>query len=112
MKKFYTVFKIDTSFNEWDTDYKYVGANSKEDIIQHIREIFPDYVDIVTEDNIDFYSEEYMDDNLKIGDEKRFPWFSDEEFNNICTQEYRIEEVKNLYTDIPYIIVDSFGHIE
>lgn len=106
MKKYYQVFKIDTSFRDYEADYKYAGAESKEDLIQHIREIFPDDVDIVTEGDLEDYPDK------ELGDEIRFPWFSDKQFKDICTQKYRIERIKNLYTDKPYTVIDSFGYIE
>lgn len=83
-KKFYPVFRIDVCFSGYAMDYVLVGAESMDDLIAHIH-------DILTDDDLD-YGTASVDE--------------------LASETSRFEEVKNMYTDKPYTVLDSFSYYE
>lgn len=83
-KKFYSVFRIDICFTGYAMHYILVGAQSVDDLIAHIH-------DFLTDDDLD-YGTESVDE--------------------LALETSRFEEVKNMYTDKPYIVLDSFSYYE
>lgn len=83
-KKFYPVFRIDVCFTGYAMDYVLVGAESLDDLIAHIH-------DILTDDDID-YGTASVDE--------------------LASETSRFEEVKNMYTDKPYTVLDSYSYYE
>lgn len=83
----YKVFCIDICFACYAQNYILVGGNSKADVIEHLEEI------VENSGNDISYLYEVIDDisNIGIG---------------------RVEEVKNLYTDKPYIVLKNFAYYE
>ena len=80
--KMYPVFRVDVCFSGYAMDYSLVGAESAKDLLNHIHDIFSD-----TDIN---YGCGSVDDII----------------------ETRIEEVKGLYTDKPYTVIDSYSYYE
>lgn len=80
--KMYPVFRVDICFTGYAINYALIGAESIQDLIAHIHDIF-------TEDDMDY------------------GYGSVDEIT-----ESRIEEVKGLYTNNPYIILDSYAYYE
>jgi len=83
-KKVYPVFRIDICFTGYAIHYILVGAASVEDLIDHIHEFLSD-------NDIDF--------GCGSVDE-------------LVSETSRFEEVKNMYTDKPYTIIDSYAYFE
>ena len=83
-KKFYPVFRIDICFTGYAMHYVLVGAESVNDLIAHIH-------DILKDDDLD-YGAESVDE--------------------LALETSRFEEVKDMYTDKPYVILDSFSYYE
>lgn len=83
-KKFYQVFRIDICFTGYAMDYVLVGAESVDDLIAHIH-------DFLTDDDLD-YGTESVDE--------------------LALETSRFEEVKDMYTDKPYVVLDSFSYYE
>lgn len=109
MKKYYPIFCVDCSFSQWDVDCKYVGAKSRKDLVEHIKEVFPDSIIEVTEEEIEYYP------NNKIGDKISYPWFDDDKLKEICnlkSEFSRIKKIEHMFTDKPYQILDTFSHFE
>lgn len=117
----YKVFKLDISFDPYSQEIQFVAAKSIQDIIDHLPEIYPDYVEKVIREewmNEDDWNDISEFGKYKEGDEKHFPAFSEKEIqelkksvnnDNIYS---RIKEVPNLFSDKPYIILESFCYIE
>lgn len=82
-KKMYPVFRVDVCFTGYALEYKLIGAESKDDLIAHISDIF-------TDDDIDCN-----------GSVKR-----------LVSDTSRFEEVKGLYTDTPYKVLDTYAYYE
>lgn len=80
--KQYAVFRIDICFTGYAIDYVLVGAESIEDLLAHMHEIFE-------ENEID-YGTTSVDE---------------------ITSD-RIKEVKGLFTNTPYIKLDSYRYYE
>ena len=80
--KMYPVFRVDICFSGYAIDYALIGAESVKDLLNHIHDIF-------------------SDDDLNYGLVS---------VDNIT--ETRIEEVKGLYTDKPYTVIDSYSYYE
>ena len=83
-KKVYPVFKIDICFSSYAIHYILVGAVSVEDLIDHIHEFLSD-----------------NDINFGCG-----------RVDKLVSETSRFEEVKNMYTDKPYTIIDSYSYVE
>ena len=83
-KKFYPVFRIDVCFTGYAMNYVLVGAENMDDLIAHIHDIF-------TDNDLD-YGTASVDE--------------------LASETSRFEEVKNMYTDNPYVILDSFSYYE
>jgi len=83
-KKFYPVFRIDVCFSGYAMHYVLVGAESIDDLIAHIH-------DILTDDDLDY-------DAASV--------------DYLASEASRFEEVKNMYTDNPYVILDSYSYYE
>lgn len=87
MKNMYKVYRIDICFTCYARNYILVGGNSKADVIEHLEEIVEN-----SGNDIDYLYEE-IDSLLNIGIG-------------------RVEKVKNLYTDKPYIVLENFAYYE
>ena len=85
-KKFYPVFSVDVCFASYAIEYKLIGAKNVKDLRQHIKAIVSDYG----------LSEEELS-VLETGGKR---------------DAYRIVKMKNVYTDKPYQILDSFSYYE
>lgn len=83
-KKFYPVFRIDICFTGYAMHYVLVGAESVDDLIAHIH-------DILKDDDLDY--------GMASVDE-------------LSSETSRFEEVKNMYTDKPYTVLDSYSYYE
>ena len=83
-KKFYPVFRIDICFTGYAMHYILVGAQSVDDLIAHIH-------DILTDDDLD-YGTASVDE--------------------LVLETSRFEEVKDTYTDKPYVVLDSYSYYE
>ena len=83
-KKFYPVFRIDICFTGYAMHYVLVGAESVNDLIAHIH-------DILKDDDLDY--------GMPSVDE-------------LASETSRFEEVKNMYTDKPYTVLDSYSYYE
>lgn len=84
IKKVYPVFRIDICFIDYAIHYILVGAVSVEDLIDHIHEFLTD-----------------NDINFSCG-----------RVDKLVSETSRFEEVKNMYTDKPYTIIDSYSYVE
>ena len=76
-----------------------------------IKDVFPDYITEIEEDELEYYP------GKKVGDKIIEPYFTDEQFEDICKIDNnpifnRIQLIKNLYTDKPYTILDGCSYIE
>ena len=83
-KKFYPVFSVDICFTGYAMHYVLIGAESVEDLIAHIH-------DILTDNDLD-YGTVSVDE--------------------LACETSRFEEVKNMYTDKPYIVLDRYSYYE
>ncbi|MBQ3416066.1 MAG: hypothetical protein IJH39_12190 [Clostridia bacterium] len=83
-KKFYPVFRMDVCFTGYAMHYILVGAENVGDLIAHIH-------NFLTDDDLD-YGAESVDE--------------------LALETSRFEEVKDMYTDKPYVILDSFSYYE
>lgn len=121
MKKYYKVFEIDKCFQTYASDTIMVGGESVRDILEHFKDIFPDFDEkVIREDWMD--DDEWNDlceyGKYKEGDIKYTPQFNDEqmkEFEESLDKNNhwsRIKEVPHLFTDIPYTYITGYGHIE
>lgn len=85
-KKFYPVFSVDVCFTPYAMEYKLIGAKNVKDLRQHIKAILSDD-GIINEEELSV---------LETGKRDSF----------------RIVKMKNVYTDKPYKILDSFTYYE
>lgn len=111
MKNLYQVFNINISFDLYGLHNVLVGAIDIDDLIKHIKDVFPDYITEIEEDELEYYP------GKKVGDKIIEPYFTDEQFEDICKIDNnpifnRIQLIKNLYTDKPYTILDGCSYIE
>ncbi len=109
-KKLYKVFNVDVCFTDYAANEVLIGAESIEDLKNHFEEIYPD-TEYKIEDEYDL--EEYP--NTKIGDIVKVPYFTKEQLEEIFDNRghwKRVNEVDFLFTDKPYVILDSFGYME
>lgn len=119
--KLYKVFEIDKCFESYASDTVLVGAESVQDVLDHINKIFPDAVEkVVKEDwmDSDDWDEATEHGKYKDGDTKVVPYFTNEqieEFNESLNEESRfprIKEIQHMFTDTPYVYLTGFGYIE
>ena len=78
----YQVYSVDTCFSEYAMEYVLVGAESENDLISHLGDFI-----------------QYKKDVKRI--------IKDQE-DGVC----RIREIENLFTDVPYTVLDCFGYYE
>lgn len=84
-KKLYPVFRIDVCFMGYAIHYVLVGAESVNDLIAHIH-------NILTDNDLYCYGIGSVDE--------------------LASETSRFEEVKNMYTDKPYTVLDSYSYYE
>ena len=82
-RKFYPVFRIDICFTGYAMHYILIGAESVNDLIAHIH-------DILNDDDLDYGGS----------------------IDYLASDTSRFEEVRNMYTDKPYVILDSYSYYE
>lgn len=110
-KKMYPVFEVDTSWNDCEISYQLVAAESREDLIKHFKDIWPDFEYVATEDDI-------LDDpnNIEVGDIISEPVFTDSEYESLVYPEDeefdRIKILPNVFSDKPYTILTTYSYIE
>ena len=85
-KKLYPVFRVDVCFTSYAMEYKLIGAKNVKDLRQHIKAILSD-AGIINEEELSV---------LETGKRDSF----------------RFVKMKNVYTDKPYKILDSFAYYE
>lgn len=112
----YKVFLIDDCFMTYAMSNVMVGAESRDDLIAHIYDVFPSTEYIVDEEDVECGCN-YDDDGNKIpvGGKIIHKYFPDEQMNEIIADKgdmSRISEVKGLFTDTPYKILHSYGYAE
>lgn len=90
MKKMYQVFEVDVCFTSYAIDYVLIGAKDKDDLLAHIDDWF---------DDEKFFSLHAGDDTETL-------------MHLIKTDEYRVKAVDNLYTDVPYTVLNEFSYWE
>lgn len=83
-KKFYPVFSVDICFTGYAMHYVLIGAESVEDLIAHIH-------DILTDNDLDYGTGS---------------------IDELAYETSRFEEVKNMYTDKPYVVLDRYSYYE
>ena len=83
-KKFYPVFSVDICFTGYAMHYVLIGAESVEDLIAHIHDIL-------------------TDNDLAYGTGS---------IDELAYETSRFEEVKNMYTDKPYVVLDRYSYYE
>ena len=108
--KLYKVFNVDVGFRDYVSEEVLIGAKSIEDLKKHFEEIYP-YTEYKIEDEYDL--EEYP--NSKIGDTVKVPYFTKEQLEDIFDERghwKRVNEVNFLFTDKPYVILNSFSYME
>lgn len=81
----YPVFIVDVCFDPYGTDEKLIGAESREDLLSKL-----DKVNILNE---------YEEDLPKI-------------IKHLKEDEWRIKEHKHLFTDKPYVLLETFAYYE
>ena len=116
----YQVYEVDISFNEYEVNDILVGADSEQDVIDHIKDFCPD-------EEMPVHREEWMDDDdwdfttmhgkYKEGDVRVIPYFTKlqlEEFQDSLKNEQfsRIQKINGLFTDQKYKIIYNNFHIE
>ena len=112
-KEYYPVYEIDICFEQWASDTVMVGAKSEEDLVEHIKDVFPDYQ--YKASDLDLYYEGDDEDCKLMGNIITEPRFTKKQFKEICNLKdrfKRIRKVKNLYTDKLYQIITSHGYYE
>jgi len=83
-KELYPVFRVDFSFAPYSIDERLIGAKDKKDLLA----------------NVDFKKVEKG-------------WrLNDEEIEQLSIADYRIERVENVYTDKPYVVLETFSYYE
>lgn len=91
--KKYPVFEIDTYFSTYGMEYHLVGAESIDDLREHLEEIFKEY---------GFNSSQF----------KQLKGVECENDDDCCLNCDRIQQIPGLYTDEPYKILTSYGYSE
>ena len=86
--KLYPVFCVDVCFTSYAMDYKLIGANSREALIKNF---------------------DWADGNIDIFDEA---FTFEEAMDHIKVEDLRIQQIKGLYTDVPYKVLDSYSYYE
>lgn len=127
-KEFYPVYSVNVCFEDYEMYYVLVGAESEEDLIEHIFDVFPDTVrplnkydfwalkddeqvqkkllDCDTDCTITVEDELFIKDGMV-----HEPYFTKKQFKALCDKEFhRIEEVKGMFTFEPYKILMSYCH--
>lgn len=87
-KKFYPVFRIDACFTGYAMEDVYIGAVDKDDLVNHLKDILTGFWG------------------------KNNPTNDDEYIKEIIEEDYRIKEVEHMFTDNPYIIIESCSYYE
>ena len=83
-KELYPVFRVDFSFVPCSIDERLIGAKDKKDLLANV-----DFKKIETGWHLD-----------------------DEEIEVLSNADYRIERVENVYTDKPYVVLETFSYYE
>lgn len=90
MKNKYQVFEVDVCFTSYAIDYVLMGAKDKDDLLAHID---------------DWYDEEFLNFTSHIEDAETLAHL-------IKIDEHRVKAVDNLYTDVPYTVLNRFSYYE
>lgn len=116
----YQVYQIDISFDPYEINEKLIGAESEEDLIEHIKDIWPDEEVLV-------HREDWMDEEewycttlhgkYNEGDKYSIPYFDENQIEEIREslkdkRFSRIRKIDNLFTDQKYKIIYSNFHLE
>lgn len=106
----YNVYKVDLAFEQFELYDVYVGAESADDVIEHIREIFPDFKEDISEVN----KEEFEEYDIKVVDNTAYiPHFNKKEMLMLSEQKSdRIKKVSHMYADKPYCVLISSSYTE
>ncbi|MEE3417071.1 MAG: hypothetical protein VZR53_17130 [Prevotella sp.] len=128
-KEFYPVYSVNVCFEDYEMYYVLVGAESEEDLIEHIFDVFPDTVRPLNENDLWALKDDeqvqkkllgsnanstitVLEEGLYIKDGMvHEPYFTDKQLKVLCDKKYhRIEEVKGMFTFEPYKILMSYCH--
>lgn len=90
MKKMYQVFEVSVCFTSYAIDYVLIGAKDKDDLLAHIDDWY---------DDEEFFS-------LRPGED------AETLMNLIKTNEHVVKAIDNLYTDVPYTVLNRFSYYE
>lgn len=118
-KKMYQVFSLDMGFQPYETEEHLIGAESRDDLIEHLHDVFPDQKYIVER-------EEWMDDDdwketlemeeCEPGTEKILPGITEEKVEEIKESMAgnfpRVKMIEGLFGDKKYVILYTDYHIE
>jgi hypothetical protein len=128
-KEFYPVYSVNVCFEDYEMYYVLVGAESEEDLIEHIFDVFPDTVRPLNENDLWALKNDeqvqkkllgskanstitVLEEGLYIKDGMvHEPYFTDKQLKALCDKKcHRIEEVKGMFTFEPYKILTSYSH--
>ena len=115
----YQVFSLDMSFQPFETEEHLIGAESKEDLIEHLHDVFPDQTYIVERE--DWMEDKDWEEVLEMeecepGTEKVLPGISEEKVEEIKKSMKgrfpRVKLVEGLFSDKKYVILYTDYYIE
>ena len=109
-KKNYNVYSVDVCVEPYCMEYILVGGESEQDIVDHLSEIFPDYVYDYDGEALD---EEY---DCKVIDGKvHQSYLTKNQIATITNKENwkdRFQKIPHLTTDKPYYKLKGYYYIE
>ena len=110
-RELYNIYSIDVCFESYAMDEVLVGAKSKKDLIAHIKDVFPDEDYEIQEYDV---GEDGEYPNNKVGDIVKIPQYTKKQFREICNGNLypRIKYKPHLFTDTPYVVLDTKYYIE
>lgn len=128
-KEFYPVYSVNVCFEDYEMYYVLVGAESEEDLIEHIFDVFPDTVRPLNEDDLWALKDDEQVQKKLLGSNANStitvleegvyikdgmvhePYFTNKQLKALCDKKcHRIEEVKGIFTFEPYKILTSYAH--
>ena len=108
-KEFYPVYSVNVCFEDYEMYYVLVGAESEEDLIEHIFDVFPDTVRPLNENDLWALKDDEQVQKKLLGSNANSTITV--QLKALCDKKYhRIEEVKGMFTFEPYKILTSYSH--
>ena len=86
------MYRVDCCLSSYAMDYKLIGAESPEDLVEHLKQVFT-YQDLSGKDVI------FDTDKEVIKEVKKY-------------MKARVTPIDNLFTTTPYITLDTFAYYE